>query len=167
MKTKVFKLVTLCFMCIVFFAMPVFASEEDDLDAMIPITVESKLLPPDVKFSRVVTPNGALRGKYFSHMILQVSNPEAGVVGVSAGVVCSEQVDRISLKVYLDVKNGSNWSLAKSWTYNEYDAVINTQYEEYTGAKAGEYYRIRASYVVYMGNEKENGSSNTEAIQVD
>lgn len=167
MKTKVFKLVTLCLMCIVLFSMPVFASEEDELDALIPVTVESKLLPPDVKFSRVYTKNGNFRGNYFSDMLIQISNPEPGIVGVSAGVTCSERVDRIYLKVFLDVKKGSSWSLVKSWTYNEYDAVINTQYEEYSGVKAGDYYRMRASYIVYMNGERESGSSNTEALQVE
>lgn len=167
MKSKVFKLAVLCFMCVVFFSMPVFASEEDDPDALIPITVESKLLPPDVKFCRVVIPNGDFRGNYFSNMIIEILNPEPGVVGISAGVVCSEKVDRIYLKVYLDVKKSSGWSQVKSWTYNEYNAVINTQYEEYTGAKAGEYYRLRASYTVYMGEDRESGSSNTDALQVD
>lgn len=167
MKTKVFRIVTLCLICIVFFSTPVFASEKDELDAMIPITVESKLLPPDVKFSRVVTRSSSARGKYFTDMILEISNPEPGVVGVAAGVTCGMKVDKIHLKVSLDVKTSSGYSQVKSWTYDTENVVVSSQYEEYTGVKAGQYYRMRASYVVYMNGDRESGSSNTEAIQVD
>ena len=167
MKTKVFKLVTLCLLCIALFSMPVFASEEDELDALMPISVESKLLPPDVKFSRVVTRSSTARGKYFSDMILEISNPEPGVIGVAAGVTCGMRVDRIYLKVCLDVKNGSGFTQVKSWTYDTENVVVSSNYEEYTGAKAGQYYRMRASYIVYMNGERETGSSHTDALQVD
>lgn len=156
MKNKVFKLVTMSLVCVMLFAMPVFANERRTTPS------------PDSAVSSVGIRKSTsqvlknTRGTYFSVATITMDNPRAGVLTVDADVICSEEVDKIVMKLYLDVYRNGSWSQVKSWTSTTLNEVVAAESFEYTNAVAGSTYQIRSNYAVYKGNYKETATGVTK-----
>ena len=160
---KVFRVFTMCLICTMLFTTQVKAETEEDVDWMIPITVQSKILPPDIK-SSVAQIHGITRGVYFSTATLAIGNPEPGVIMINTDVMCSSKVDKIYMKIYLDVKQNGKWSQVKTWSFTKYNAVVASEYFEYTDFEPKQTYRLRGAYSVTLGDFSENASGNTEGL---
>lgn len=166
MKNKVFKAlnaIVMCLICMVLFSTQAMAEAEEDVDWMIPITVQSKILPPDIK-SSVAQMHGITRGAYFSTATLAIGNPEPGVIMINADVMCSSKVDKIYMKVYLDVNKNGKWNQVKSWSFTKYDVVVASVYMEYTDYEPNQIYRLRGAYAVTEGDIVENASGLTDGL---
>lgn len=162
MKNKVFKFLSVCLIFVLLCVMPSYASDDEDAGWVLPVTTPSKFLPKGstVAKSSTIMP----RGKYFSVAVIQISNPESGVIGITGNTVCSQSVDKIYMKIYLDVYKDNKWRQVDSWSFNTYDEMTNLQYIEITDFDSGYYYRLRGTHVVYEGDEKENRSTFTDGL---
>lgn len=162
MRNKVFKLVFMCMVSVFLFAVPAFAGEGDmSGSSNISVRTEKERLGVQKATTRVV---GNTRGTYFSVATISIENPERGVIGINADVLCSQDVDKITIKMYLDVKKNGKWSQIKSWSYDTYDNAVAGKYIEYTDFDSGYEYRARGTFFVYVGNYKESATGQTDSF---
>lgn len=162
MKNKVFKLVTMCLVSVILFAVPTFAGEKD-LSEMHSISVqtEKETVGMQKATTRVI---GNTRGTYFSVATISIENPEPGVIGINADVMCSQDVDKITIKMFLDVKMNGKWSQLKSWSSETLNNAVAGKYVEYTNFNSGYEYRARGSFFVYEGNNRETANGQTDSL---
>lgn len=121
----------------------------------------------------------ALRGMLIAEGLIQLSDESHGVLGILAETLCHTYVDRIDMKVYLDIMEPSeydeyDWYTLDYYTYSwtKKDAKDEELYAvsisfDLHGLERGRYYRLRGSHFAYYGDSIEMRNSQTSWIPLD
>lgn len=161
MKNKVFKFVTMCLASIMLLAAPAFANE-GGVEELRPDKLHSDSITESKKPMARASINP--RGTYFSVATVSLENPEPGVIGIMGDVICSEEVDKITMTLYLDVYKNGKWSQVDSWSSVTLNEVVAAEYFEYTDYTPGYSYRVRGNFAVYKGIHKETAKGQTDSL---
>lgn len=117
--------------------------------------------------------DGSVRGEWLANVILEISDPQNGNIGVFMMTNCYTEVDRILMGLYVDkVTDDNNWSqvdykvfefLPEDFSDGKLmDAIIDI---EITGHEPG-WYRLRGVYLVEKGDNSEFYSAETGGIEI-
>lgn len=121
----------------------------------------------------------SFRGMLIAEGLVQLSDEYNGVLGVLAQTFCHTYVDRIDMKIYLDVMEPSeydedDWYTVEYFTYswtkedapNEKLYFVSVSFD-WHGLERGRYYRLRGAHYVYSGDNFEGRTSQTSWIPLD
>ena len=143
-------------------------------DSHTSVNVDSKLLPPGVKQSKV-TESAQARGEFFISADLTIKNNGDGTIGAIAVALTRFPVDEAYITIYLD-----RWDAeAERWrqvSYHEEEfyaeegtegLVMPTVDISFIDQPRGFYYRLRGSFSVTYKGEFEGFSPVTDGILLD
>lgn len=158
-------------------SIPVFAREvhtsidTDDATLVFPIEIKEDL---DVGKARI---EGTVRGEFLANVVLEISNPQNGNIGVYMATNCYSEVDRVLMSLAVDQlvtdEDGEEY-----WTQVDYKVfeILPEDFEdgkltnaiidiEITGHDPG-WYRLRSMHLVEKDDVSEFNQAQTEGIQI-
>lgn len=94
-----------------------------------------------------------------------ISNPSGSDLGIAGSSTANTIVDQMTLTLYLQQWDGSQWVDINSWTFNEYSTTYINKGINYT-CTAGYYYRTRGVHTAIKGTQTETQNSTTSYIYV-
>ena len=173
----VMKYIALTLAMVLFLSFPAFAREVKisiDTDGAVqvqPIDVDIYVNNDRAKIS------GSVRGEFLADVLLEISNPQNGNIGVLAVTNCYSEVDRVLMSVAVD-QLVTNEDGEETWSQVDYkvfeflpedfedgkltNAIIDI---EITGHDPG-WYRLRSMHLVEKGDVSEFNQAQTEGIQI-
>ncbi len=171
------KYIALTLAMVLFLSFPAFAREVKisiDTDGAVqvqPIDVDIYVNNDRAKIS------GSVRGEFLADVLLEISNPQNGNIGVLAVTNCYSEVDRVLMSVAVD-QLVTNEDGEETWSQVDYkvfeflpedfedgkltNAIIDI---EITGHDPG-WYRLRSMHLVEKGDVSEFNQAQTEGIQI-
>ena len=121
--------------------------------------------------------SGTVRGEFLADVLLEISNPQNGNIGVLAVTNCYSEVDRVLMSVAVD-KWVTDEDGEEYWTQVDYKVfeILPEDFEdgkltnaiidiEITGHEPG-FYRLRSMHLVEKGDVSEFNQMQTEGLQI-
>lgn len=162
---------------VLFISFPAFAREvKISIDTDGAVQVQPIDVDIDVNNDRARI-SGSVRGEFLADVLLEISNPQNGNIGVLAVTNCYSEVDRVLMSIAVDQlvtdEEGEEY-----WTQVDYKVfeILPEDFEdgkltnaiidiEITGHEPG-FYRLRSMHLVEKGDVSEFNQAQTEGIQI-
>ncbi|GEM_PF-5765096 len=88
-----------------------------------------------------------------------------GFVSIQASTKADGNVDKLGLRIHLEIWTDNSWSAVKSWSTDKYDTK-NIDFKAVYSVKKGNIYRIRAMHTAYKGTISESDQTITSYITI-
>lgn len=155
------------------YSLPTFANEtESPIDTVGAVEVVDATIEENVRIDKARV-SGSTKGEWLADVVLEISNPQNGNIGVEMLTSCYQEVDRILMGLYIDALTEAN-----TWNQVDYkvfeflpedfsdgklvEAMLDI---EITGHEPG-WYRLRGVYLVEKGDDSEVYSLETDGIEI-
>lgn len=163
-----------CFLFIMLLTIPVYGKTNED------IMEEDEMQWSEVEFATesnaTQSSSNLLRGMLIAEGLVQLSDEYRGVLGVLAQTFCHTYVDRIDMRIYLDIMDPTEYDEYDWYTLDIYEYswtkedapdeelyFVSVSFDLH-GLERGRYYRLRGAHYIYSGGEFEARTSQTSWI---
>lgn len=103
--------------------------------------------------------------KYIMLKQSSIHDIDDGFVSIQASTKADGNVDKLGLRIYLEIWTDNSWSTVKTWSTDKYD-TNNIDFKAVYSVKRGKIYRIRAIHTAYKGTVSESDQTITSYITV-
>ena len=176
-KVHSVKITVITVLLAICFSIPSFARETqtfintEDATLIQPVNIKRDV---DAERARI---EGNARGEFLANVVLEISNPQNGNIGVYMATNCYSEVDRVLMSLAVDQlvtdEDGEEY-----WTQVDYKVfeILPEDFEdgklinaiidiEITGHEPG-FYRLRSMHLVEKGDVSEFNQMQTEGLQI-